>query len=302
MDEVRLGTRGSQLALAQSSWVREQLSRIHPGVRFTLKVIRTTGDKVSEWQSSRHVGAFVKEIEEALLAEEIEIGVHSLKDVPSRLPEGLCIGAVPPRATPGDALISRDRKKLAELPKGARIGTASVRRKAQLLHHRPDLSLEDLRGNLDTRLRKLGEGMYDAIVVAAAGVRRLGRESEITEAIPVDVVLPAAGQGALALEIREADSASACISNSLNDPTSAGCVAAERAVSRELDAGCRTPLGVLCVYEDRFSMRARLCTPDGSTCVEASAEGTTPEAAAAALLARLRSAGAERILEEVRRP
>src|SRR4026208_122635 len=204
---VVLGTRGSKLAAQQSEWVPAQLHGLAPHVTVTLRRIETSGDKILDVSLAQigGKGLFVKEIEEALLSGEIDLAVHSVKDVPTELPEGLAILCVPPREDPRDALLSRDGRSFMDLPRGARIGTSSLRRQSQLLHARPDLTIAMLRGNLDTRLKKLRAGQFDAIVLAAAGLRRLGWAHEITEYLSPKISLPAIGQGALAIEGRRDD-------------------------------------------------------------------------------------------------
>src|SRR5919198_664333 len=199
---VRLGTRGSPMALWQARWVAEALQQHHPGLTTELVVIRTAGDRNRCHPLSRigGKGLFVKEIEEALLRQEIDLAVHSMKDVPTTLPPGLHLSAVPPRDDVRDAFVGREGHRLLDAPGGWRIGTSSLRRRAQLLALRPDLQVQDIRGNVDTRLRKMRQGEVDGVVVAAAGMGRLGLQAEITELLPVDVMLPAVGQGALGIE------------------------------------------------------------------------------------------------------
>ena len=202
-----LGTRGSKLAVHQSEWVQARIRELVPHVTVTLQRIQTSGDKILDVPLAKigGKGLFVKEIEEALLSGEIDLAVHSMKDVPTELPPGLDLLCIPSREDPRDALISRDGVRFKELPRGAKVGTSSLRRQAQLLQARPDLSIGMLRGNLDTRLRKLRDGQFDAIVLAAAGLRRLGWEQEITEYLPPELSLPAIGQGALGIEGRRDD-------------------------------------------------------------------------------------------------
>ena len=204
---VVLGTRGSKLAVQQSEWVQRQLHTLAPHVTVTLRKIQTSGDKILDVPLAQigGKGLFVKEIEEALLSGEIDLAVHSMKDVPTELPEGLAILCMPPREDPRDALISRDGRSFMDLPHGARIGTSSLRRQSQLLHVRTDLTIAMLRGNLDTRLKKLREGQFDAIILAAAGLRRLAWAHEITEYLAPQISLPAIGQGALGIEGRRDD-------------------------------------------------------------------------------------------------
>ena len=205
--DIRIGTRGSKLALTQSEWIKEKLEKRHPGIHVELVKIKTTGDKILDVPLSKvgGKGLFVKEIEEALLENRVDVAVHSMKDVPAELPDDLILSTFPPREDPSDALISGEQQSLDQLPKGARVGTSSLRRGAQLLHLRPDLSLVSLRGNVDTRLNKLKTEYLQAIILATAGLNRLGLSNLITQTIPFHQLLPAVGQGALGLEVRRGD-------------------------------------------------------------------------------------------------
>jgi hydroxymethylbilane synthase len=239
-----IGTRGSALARWQAEWVKARLQAAHPGLDVSLAIIKTTGDKILDVPLAKvgGKGLFVKEIEEALLAGTVDLAVHSMKDVPTALPDPLHLAAVPRREDPFDALISRAAVPLAKLPAGATIGTSSLRRQAQLLAYRPDLKIVSLRGNLDTRLRKVSEGAMDAIVLAAAGLRRLGWADRITEILPPAVSLPAIGQGALGIECRREDERVNDLVRALDDPETAACVAAERAFLTRLEGGCQVPI------------------------------------------------------------
>ena len=209
MTTIRIGSRGSQLALWQARHIQSELEKMHPGISVTIKKIKTTGDKILDVPLAMvgGKGLFVKEIEDALLNNEIDIAVHSMKDVPVIIPEGLCIAVITKREDPRDVLLSRDGNGFFRLPSGAHIGTSSLRRISQLLNQRQDLNISPLRGNLDTRIKKLDAGTYDAIVLAAAGILRLGWKDRITEYLPVNISLPAIGQGALCIECREGDRA-----------------------------------------------------------------------------------------------
>ena len=245
MKKVIVGSRKSELALTQTKWVIAQLSKHHPEVSFDLKHIVTKGDRILNVTLSKvgGKGLFVKEIEQALFDKEIDFAVHSLKDMPAVLPKGLTIACVPVRADHRDALISRNDIPFKELPKGAVVGTSSLRRQSQLLHARPDLHIESLRGNIDTRLRKLDEGQYDAIVLAAAGLERMGWSDEkVTEYLPVDLMLPAVGQGALAIECRSDDEALIQMLSLIHDEGTAKVVFAERAFLAELGGSCQVPI------------------------------------------------------------
>lgn len=240
--KIRIGTRASQLALWQSHWVADQLrSR---GVEVDIIHITTQGDVTrGPLGQIGGQGLFTKEIQRALLDGSIDLAVHSLKDLPTEPVEGLVLGAVPARAGEGDALISPHGNDLMQLPQGAKVGTGSARRQAQLLHARPDLVMAEIRGNLDTRLRKLDEGQYDALVLAEAGLRRLGWEDRITQVLPKSIMLPAVGQGALGLEIRADDAGTQEAVAPLDDPATHTAVVAERAMLASLRGGCLAPVG-----------------------------------------------------------
>jgi len=291
-----IASRGSQLALWQAHWVGRQLANL--GFASRIDIVKTTGDKITDVPLAQ-VGAkglFTKEIEEALLAGRADLAVHSLKDLPTELPAGLVLAAVPVREDPRDALVG---KRLADLPQGAKVGTSSLRRSAQLRQLRPDLRIEPVRGNLDTRLRKLDAGHYDAIVLAAAGMKRLGWEDRIAEILPPDIVCPAVGQGALAIETR-APGLAAC--RQLNDPTTHAAVAAERALLGALGGGCQVPIGAYAtVNAGRLSMQAVVVSPDGVNLVRDHAEGPAGDAdrIGRELGESLLAAGADRILESV---
>ena len=245
------------MALRQTQMVVDEVTRLNPGVQCRIEVIKTTGDRISEeppvgsggyasGQKSRSIGdkgLFVKEIELALLAGEIDFAVHSAKDLPSDMDERLCIAAFPERECPADALVSR-RGGLMDLPKGAKVGTSSLRRRAQILAARPDIEIVDLRGNLDTRLRKLDEGCCDAVILACAGLVRMGLASRITQELPYEICLPAVGQGALAIQCRTGDPACGAIAK-LDSRMTRACVTAERALLRRLGGGCQTPIAAL---------------------------------------------------------
>jgi hydroxymethylbilane synthase len=247
-------------------------------------------------------GLFVKEIEEALLAREADLAVHSMKDVPVQIPAGLHLAVTTRREDPRDALISADGSRFAKLPTGARIGTSSLRRGAQLLHHRPDLEIVPLRGNLDTRLRKLkSEGLH-AVIVAAAGLRRMGWEKQVTEYLPVDLCLPAIGQGALGLECRVDDPTTNDRLRPLHDPDTACCVAAERAFLTTLEGGCQVPIAGHAVLEGRrLRLRGLVASLDGKRIVadEASGPAESAESIGVTLAEKLLARGAGKILEEI---
>jgi hydroxymethylbilane synthase len=292
---LRLGTRGSALALAQANLVAKALGGAE------VVPIKTSGDEKSR---AREVGGdkarFVREIERALLDGEIDLGVHSAKDLPSELPDGLEIAGVPGREDPRDAYVG-GVSRLGDVPEGARIGTSSLRRRAQILALRPDLEVAELRGNVDTRLRKLEEGDYDGLVLAAAGLRRLGRAEQISFALEFDELIPAPGQGALAIEARHKDDRAVTAAESITERGALGTLSAERALVAALDASCNTPLGVVATLERGGHMRLRaFCgLPDGSEWLrdEVEQDASDPEAIGRGLAERLKSAGAAEILE-----
>jgi hydroxymethylbilane synthase len=299
LNSVRIGTRGSALARWQAEFVRSALAK--HGVPAELVVIRTAGDR--DRQSSLRViggkGVFTKELEDALLEERIDLAVHSMKDMPTTLPAGLEISAICEREDVRDALISRGGLKLDQLPRGARIGTSSLRRQTQLRHHRRDFEMVDMRGNVDTRLAKLEQGDYDAIVLAKAGLDRLGRSEQISEVVPTEICLPAAGQGAIGIETRRRDAEFSVAVRKLNHPPSQLAVETERAVLTGLEGGCQVPIGVWARMESG-SLRIDACvlSADGSESIRECRTGSLDKATevgqsvAAALLER----GADRLL------
>lgn len=273
---LTIGSRGSQLALWQANWVKARLEEAGHSCR--IEIIKTTGDKITGVPLARVgvKGLFTKEIEEALLDRRIDVAVHSMKDLPTELPAGLAVAAIPAREDARDALVGR---RLAELPPGARVGTSSLRRVAQLRAARPDLVIESVRGNIDTRLRKLDEGRYDALVLAAAGLKRLGWEDRIAELLSEDVMCPAVGQGALAVETREEGAAAAACSR-LDDAATRAAVDAERAVLRTLGGGCQVPIGAhATVAGGELDLVAIVAAPDGSRIVRRNARGNAADAA-----------------------
>jgi hydroxymethylbilane synthase len=299
-----LGTRGSKLALQQSEWFQSRILAVAPEVRVTLQKIQTSGDKIVDVPLAKvgGKGLFVKEIEDALLAGDIDLAVHSMKDVPAQLPQGLDILCVPPREDPRDALISRNGVRFADLPRGARIGTSSLRRQSQLLHARPDLRIEMLRGNLDTRLRKLKDGQFDAIVLAAAGLRRLAWAHEITEYLDPALCLPAIGQGALGIEGRRDDHFVRSVLNRLNDVATQTTVTAERALLHRLEGGCQVPIGAHAALSDgQLLLEGLVASVDGKTVIKDRVQGSSGDAHAlgVALAERLLARGADRILREI---
>jgi len=242
--ELRIGTRGSPLALSQANWVKEKLTHAYPDLNVTLIKIKTTGDKIQDAPLTKigGKGLFVKEIEEALIQRKIDLAVHSIKDVPTEFPKGLHLSVITKREDPRDVFISKEERLLKDLPQKAKIGTSSLRRQAQLLHFRSDFELIPLRGNLDTRLKKLKTMDLDGIVLALAGVKRLGLEERITEIIPPEISLPAVGQGALGIETRQGDKKVEEQIQFLNDQDSWIAVSAERAFLKKLEGGCQVPI------------------------------------------------------------
>lgn len=299
-----LGTRGSKLALCQSEWFQSKVQEVAPEVRVTLRKIHTSGDKIVDVPLAKigGKGLFVKEIEDALLAREIDFAVHSMKDVPAQLPEGLDILCVPPREDARDAFISRAGHSFQSLPVGATVGTASLRRQAQLLHARPDLTIAMLRGNLDTRLRKLQEGQFDAIVLAAAGLHRLAWSQTITEYLSPILSLPAIGQGALGIEGRANDEFVRSILSRLNDRATHTTVTAERAFLHRLEGGCQVPIAAHATLSDEYLVLDGLvASVDGKTIIRDQIKGTHQQAHALGvqLAERLLSRGGEKILREI---
>jgi hydroxymethylbilane synthase len=301
---LRIATRGSALALWQANHIRERLMQLH-GVESELIRIRTSGDRfqgasvaqVSEQTGTK--GIFIKELEEALLAGTADLAVHSMKDVPTENPAGLIFPAITKREDVRDCLISRDGAKLKDLKPGARIGTSSLRRQAQLRHHRPDLELLDLRGNVDTRLRKVAAGEFDAIVLATAGVKRLGASDKITEILSTEIMLPAVGQGALGIETRTDDRETLRLVAGLDDAESHAAVTAERALLRELEGGCQLPLGAWARHENgELRLEACVFSADGKEFVRNELRGEVGDAKklGARLGKMLIEAGADRIL------
>ncbi len=280
-ERLILATRGSRLALAQSEAVRRDLCRLHPGLRVDLLTLKTEGDRVLDRPLSEipGKGLFTREIELALLDGRAHLAVHSLKDMPVELPAGLVLAAMPGREDPRDVLVCREAKGLDELPPGARIGTGSPRREAQLAHCRPDLSFSPLRGNVETRLRKLSEDKLDAIVLAGAGLIRLGLADRITQWLSPQVMVPAAGQGIIAVEARSGDAATLGLLAALDCPLSRACAAAERGALLRLGGGCRVPVGILARVEgDRCTVDGVALGPAGTPCYRARVSGAATEA------------------------
>jgi hydroxymethylbilane synthase len=294
---IRIGSRGSALALWQAEHVKARLEA--SGHAVSIRVITTTGDRILDrrLEAVGGKGAFLKEIEEAMLAGEVDLAVHSLKDVPTALPEGLRLAAFLERDDPRDALLSRSGRGLRELPGGARIGTTSLRRQAQVRALRRDIEVVDLRGNVDTRIRRLHAGDFDAILLAAAGLGRLGRLGEATEILDPDTLLPAPGQGTIALECREEDESLAEAVRPLDHRATAQAVAAERALLAGLGGGCNVPLGAYAEpAESGLRLRALVARADGSTIVRGERTGDDPVDLGRGLALDLLARGAAELL------
>lgn len=294
---IRIGARGSALSLAQTELVARALRE---GAEVEVVPIRTTGDRLSRLEAAMTgKDLFTREIDEALLAGQIDLGVHSLKDLPSRLPDRLTLAAVPRREDPSDVLVSRDRKTLDSLPPRARVGTSSARRRAQVLAVRPDAEVLEARGNIDTRIRRLDEDRWDAIVLARAGLARLGRLDEVAEVLAFSTMLPAIGQGALAIVTRNDDPAVQDRISRLDDPVSHREILAERALLDLLDAGCRAPVaGLARVEGDRIRLAGAVFAPDGSRTLREEAEGSAadPESLGREVAERLLARGAASLI------
>ena len=278
---ITIGTRKSLLALWQSNYIKDCLEKQYPDCEVRLQKIVTKGDKILDVPLSKigGKGLFTKEIETALLEGEVDLAVHSLKDMPTKLPDGLCLTAITRRAVVGDAFVSNKYRTFAEMPAGAVLGTSSLRRKAQLLARRPDLDIRDLRGNVDTRLRKLDEGRYDAIILAAAGLTRLGYGDRIKETLPCDFCIPAVGQGALAIECRSDNTEVRNLLEFLNHPETKSCTDAERAFLGLVEGGCQVPIGVHAdIANDTMHITAIIASLDGSTLIRDEIDGDPADA------------------------
>jgi hydroxymethylbilane synthase len=302
---LTIGTRGSKLALAQSNQVADRLRRLAPSMRVNVVIIRTTGDRILDAPLAQigGKGLFTKELEVALLDRTIDLAIHSMKDLPTELPPGLIVGAIPKRARPFDALVCEKFESLVKLPAGAKVGTSSLRRAAQLRVLRNDLEIVDLRGNIDTRIEKVRNGDLEAAVLACAGLERLGLADVIREAISEDIMLPAVGQGALAIEIRAEDTRLKDFLGEIADPVSTLEVEAERAVLGALGGGCQVPIGALArAHGDQLHVTACVCSLDGQTIIRSSRTGPMVAAAETgrALAAELVDRGAAGIVASIR--
>ena len=302
--EIKIGTRGSALALAQSRWVAAQISGRHPACRVELVIIKTTGDKIQDVPLAQigGKGLFIKEIETALLTGQVDLAVHSLKDMPAEVPEGLMLGAVPPREDCRDAFISSRYANLAEIPPGGRIGTGSLRRRVQLLHRRPDLEVVPLRGNVDTRVKKMDALGLDGLILAAAGLNRLGLAHVYRGCVPETDMLPAVGQGALGLEVRTADQGLRDLVAFLDDPPTRLAVTAERAFLARLEGGCVVPVAALGrVTGETLRLEALISDLEGRRCLRDQRSAPAAEAAGVGtqLAESLLAQGGREILAEL---
>lgn len=303
-NKLIIGSRGSKLAMWQTNHIAAEL-RSKFGLEIEIVRIKTQGDKILDSPLSRigDKGLFVKEIENALLAGEIDLAVHSMKDVPTALPAGLVIKAMTVRADPRDVLISRDHVPLAKLPQGATIGTSSLRRQSQLLALRPDFKMADVRGNLDTRLGKMSGGEFDAMILAAAGIDRLGYGEVITERIPAELMVSAVGQGSIGIEVRKDDAGTVAYVSALSDPDTFACITAERALLAELEGGCQVPIGAIAKVEDGvLDLTAIVGALDGSVVFRDGLSGAAEDADGIGrrLARKLADAGADEVLAAIR--
>lgn len=305
-NKIVIGSRGSKLALIQANWVKSQLEEANDGIEFVIEIVKTTGDNITDAPLSKigSIGLFTKELENALLDKKVDLVVHSAKDVPTEISDRLEIGAVTKREDPHDVLISKEHVSLKELPQNAKLGTSSLRRRSQVLAIRPDLKIVDLRGNLDTRLKKLDAGDLDAILVARAGLIRLGLADKASEIIPYDIMLPAVGQGALCIEIREDDRNIRNLIRSLIDYNSMYEIKAERALLARLQGGCQIPIGAHAevIYPSNLKMEAVVCTLDGTTVIRDTVDGKVDDFSTMGieLANKLLGRGGYKILEDIR--
>lgn len=304
MKRLKLGTRGSKLALWQAQAVAERLKECHPDLQVETVIVKTVGDKILDVALSRigDKGLFTKELEKALLDGTIDLAVHSLKDLPSQLGEELKLAAVMPRENPGDVLISRSGLALSDLPAGSVIGTSSLRRTAQLKAIRPDLKVIDIRGNVETRIKKMEEEKLDGIILAYAGVKRLGLEHWITQVLPYDIMLPATGQGTIAIETRDHDEQMDGLLEAVNDRKTFSEIQAERAFLSRLEGGCQVPMACLAECSgDTIQLQGLVSSLDGTQIIRDAINGTSqdPVQIGLNLAERILAAGAESILTSI---
>ena len=301
---LKIGTRASKLAMWQANWVKSTLAKAYPQQHIELITIKTKGDKILDVPLAKvgGKGLFVKEIEQALLDGRIDIAVHSMKDMPAEIPAGLCIGAVPQREDSSDVLISKEDHLFSELKRSGIVGTSSLRRGAQIRHQRPDIQIEPLRGNVETRLKKLQTENLDAVVLAAAGVKRLNLEHRVTEHLNPDIMLPAVGQGALSIEIRQNDPDIQTLMEVLNDPETRAIVSGERAFLNYLGGSCQVPIaGHGVIDQNKFKLTGLVADLDGSRVVKETLSGSvdSTESVGTALAQKLLDRGADKILAKL---
>ncbi|WP_232695632.1 hydroxymethylbilane synthase [Brevibacillus daliensis] len=308
MKKWKVGSRKSMLAMTQTKWVIKCLSEVEPKADFSIEEMVTKGDRILDVTLSKvgGKGLFVKEIEQSLLDKETDMAVHSMKDMPAILPEGLTIGAIPKRVDPRDVLISKDGKTLDELPKGAVVGTSSLRRASQILHYRPDLTIKPIRGNIDTRIRKLEEEDYDAIVLAAAGLKRVDWKGTITQVLDPAVSLPAVGQGALAIECRADDTETLALLAEIDDVATRLAVEAERTFLSKMEGSCQVPIGAYAVVlsdeestDATITMTGMVGSPDGKEMHKMTLTGTDPVALGEKMAEDMLAQGAKELLAKV---
>ena len=281
--KIKIGSRGSPLALWQANWIKDKLESRNPDIPVEIVIIKTSGDKIQDVPLAKigGKGLFVKELEEALLRKDVDFAVHSMKDMPIKFPFALCIASVTKRENPFDALISRNNIKLNDLPKGAKIGTGSLRRASQLLHYRPDLNLIPLRGNVETRIKKLETEGLDAIILATAGLIRLGWGDKISEIISPEILLPAMGQGAVGIEARKHDVDNQILLADMDDENTHLALDAERAVVTQLEGGCNVPIGAFATIEgNEMTLRGLVASLDGKTLYKKELKGDKVNAVA----------------------
>lgn len=305
MRKFTIGSRGSQLALWQTGFTKAALEDRFPDAEFEVRIIKTKGDKILDTALSKigDKGLFTKEIETALLGEEIDLAVHSLKDLPTSQPEGLRIGAVSKRETPNDVFISKNFSSVQDLPAGARVATGSLRRKSQLLAFRPDLEIVEIRGNVPTRIEKFLASDLDGMILAFAGVHRLKLDSHIKQVIPTEILLPAVGQGVMAVEIRDADTEIAEMLKAINDTETQSRITAERAFLRRLEGGCQVPIGAMAIFElGEVFLHGFVGSLDGTRVIRQSIRGIASgaESLGRDLAEKCLAAGAAEILSEAR--
>ena len=304
-DTITIGTRASKLALWQAEYIAAEIEKQYPTMRVELRKMTTKGDRILDAPLAKigGKGLFTKELEQAMLAGEIDLAVHSLKDMPTEVPDGLVIGAVTERLDAGDAFVSVRYQSMEELPQGAKVGTSSLRRRAQLLAVRPDLKIHDLRGNVNTRLAKLDAGEFDAIVLAAAGLKRLGFGDRIRTTLPRSMILPAVGQGALAIECRADDMRILELIDFLRDPQMTAAATAERAFLRRVEGGCQIPVGVYAEVgaSNVLHVEAMIASVDGMRVCRSRSRGTpeTAEKIGITLAEELLDVGGREILKEI---